>query len=133
MALTTEETIALFNILGVPYASTRYELYENGLTYVAREVEAAWSARVAIEAWLADMDVNVLAVLKSALGTWVSLGFSSIRMEAGSVGPITGMTSDPREKRAEIIKQVTTLVPFVEAHKRTGTAGGDSINVEINR
>lgn len=121
MALTAARNIALFQILEVPYATSKHILSDDALNTVLVDASGAESAaKDAIISHVAteiETDANLLAVLTTLLDAWTTLGLETAEVVGGALGELQGVNYSPERKRDEIRRQVLTLVPFFRAHE----------------
>lgn len=123
MALSETREQALFECLEVPRASSKYLLSSDGLD--ATEVSAIESAQTKILAHITAMDASKLTTLTTYLDEWITLGTDSDTIEQGSIanGVLSGFSSDPNAKRAELKLRVQVLVPAFRLHERLSRTG----------
>jgi len=131
MALTTQQQIALFQILEVPWQPK--VIKPAGVDNLFHETSDATTsirqARQAILDYLATYiytDAAAQACLQVYCDRWIEIGTDVIVLDSGSTGGIAGVSSDPERERLEIQRQVKVMVPFWKAHveiERAGTAG----------
>ena len=135
MALTTEQNIALFDILEVPYYATvnRLSKPDNILATPITVDDSQRQAEKRITDHLASIGSEVEAVLSAWLDQWISLGVDHTVIEVGNVGNIGGVTLNPEFERQEIAMKVKGIVPFWRHHEELerdkGGAGGAFIPV----
>lgn len=139
MPLTTQQEIALFQMLEVPWqpvvikpAGADYLFYEKS--------DATTSIRQARQAILDYLAVYVypnadaLLVLVGYCNRWICIGTDTIVLQAGSAGNgVTGVTSDPERERLEIQRQVKGMVPFFRAHQEMARAASSGSSISICR
>lgn len=134
MALSTEQDIALFQILEVPWQPQVNQLVDKWNLVIQKwEVtDSIRQANRAIRDYLAAFITPVAAAetkLKSYIDRWIQIGTDTVTL-AGGVGPVQGVTSDPNAERLEIQKQVKGFLPFYRAHEeasRLAEAGGTTV------
>jgi hypothetical protein len=92
-------------------------VFYDGFAGWIRDVEAAGcqAACTAILACIDTLTAGEGTALKVHLDRWITLGTKAFHMDAGAVGPLTGMTVNYGEERAEIRRQVIIIVPFYRA------------------
>ena len=118
MALSTEQTIALFEILEVPYSDTIGKIQDpDNLRVLEYTVEAtATGAKARIEAHLAGMASATETILAAYLDEWIDLGTCAYEM-SGGVGDIQGITFSDDAERDVIRRRVIVLVPYYRVHE----------------
>lgn len=130
--LSKRQEISLFQVLEVPWQSSPSLLMPQDNTVVLNlNVEASSrQARTAILAYLGTYiypDDDIFNVVTGYLDRWADLGTTTVKVETGAVGEVGGVTMDPEAERAEIKRQICTIIPFYRAHteiERRGGAGG---------
>lgn len=130
MSLSTEQDIALFQALEVPWQPMVGQLVDKWNLVVQKwEVsDSIRQANKAIRDYLAAYITPITAAenkLKVYLDRWIQLGTDVVTLNGG-VGPVQGVACDPEKERLEIQRQVKGMVPFYRAHEevsRLATAG----------
>jgi hypothetical protein len=119
--LTKAQILALFEVLQVPYDTSKQQLSNNGLD--AYGVTAIAAAKTKIETRLSEIadDADAETVLKADLTAWIAVRTKTTRIEGGSAGNVAGITKDPREERAELREVIRIQVPFYRAHEMDET------------
>lgn len=119
MALTTAETITLFQILDTPYATEFTTLDGMGATGHTATITSstAGQAKTMITTYLATLASDVEDELQTLLARWTAVRSNSIRIENGSLGSLTGIFYNSDSKRALIEEQVKRIVPFYKQHE----------------
>jgi hypothetical protein len=125
-----ERTLALFEILEVPYSTQYSQLSDDGITAIDQLTLTNAQAQVKILAWITSMSAEVGAVLESLLDTWIDLGTDASTQRDGAIGNITGLTDDVNAEREVIRRKVFIIVPYWRVQDRLGKS---SIGVSLIR
>jgi hypothetical protein len=119
MALTTEQEVALYDILEVPYSTTVNKLQPaDNLTAVSYTSDTTTDQAYAkIQTKITEIEANasLLAVLVAYLDEWIALGTNVATLEGG-IGGVNGISVDPTRQRREIRAKVINIVPFYRHH-----------------
>jgi len=134
VALSTEQEIALYDILEVPYYATinRLSPPDNILATPITVDASQRQAKQRITDHLTAMTDAVETVLAAWLDAWITLGVDHTVIEVGQVGAIGGVTLNPEFERREIRNKVLNVVPFYRNHEemeRDKPGGGAFIPV----
>lgn len=132
MSLTTEQEIALFQMLEVPWQPVVIKpAGSDNLFY--EKTDATTSVRQARQAILDYLaayiytNASAEAVLVNYCTRWIDIGTDTVTIISGSVGSgVSGVSNDPERERLEIQRQVKGLVPFYRVHEemsRQASAG----------
>lgn len=136
MALSTEQDIALFQILEVPWQPVVNQLVDKWNLVVQQYAlsDSIRQAGRAIHDYLSTYITPVAAAeakLMVYLDRWIQIGTDVVVLNGG-VGPVQGVASDPEKERWEIQRQVKGMVPFYRAHEeiaRAGASGNASVGI----
>ena len=97
MALTTQQKIALFDLLECPYDGTVDQPTDDfnlvGQTFSVTNND--FSLQLKITARLAALSAEEEAVLVQHINQWLLIGSNVAMIDAGSVGGVNGVTYDP--------------------------------------
>lgn len=132
MALTDGERISVFEILGVPYDSSVDIIDSNmGLTAITYEsLSIDFQTQLKINQRINSLSSTEEEKLLGYIAAWENLGTQTGILESGSMGGISGATSDPAAERRLIKDRVITLIPVVRYKEELqGTASGCSSNI----
>lgn len=137
MALTTEQDIALFQVLEVPWQPQVNQLVDkwNLVVQVWNVSDSIRQANRAIRDYLAIYITPVAAAelkLQEYLERWIQIGTDTVTLNGG-VGPVQGVASDPNQERLEIQRQVKGFLPFYRAHEEASRLQGEGTYVAIVR
>ncbi|MCX7806466.1 MAG: hypothetical protein N3A38_14960 [Planctomycetota bacterium] len=117
MALTDERKAALFEVLEIPVVPKIARVLPPdgpGLTaFVEEQTVAAAQACELVEARLAELTAAQEARLAELLDAWIEIGTDSTRVDAGTIGGLSGVSYDPDREREEIRRRVQLIVPFL--------------------
>jgi len=121
MALTTEQEIALYNVLEVPWSTTINKLQgDDNLTAITwGSVEPGnTQAYAKIQTRIAEIEAMsaALAVLVAWLDDWIALGSNVTNLEGGMDG-LDGLSDSPTRERRELRAKILTIVPFYRCHE----------------
>jgi len=115
MALTTQQELALFEVLEVPFATSVGDLSiddDHLLAQVRQVTEANKAAKTVIQSWHQSLTSEVEAQLVIYLNQWIALGVDMTVIDQGSIGSIAGVSDSPAVEREEIRRRVLTICPF---------------------
>lgn len=117
MALTKEQLITLHQVLGIPYSNNIYRIkdIDNMLALEYKPASLDHLARLQIQDKLNQLendDPDGLADLVIQLDRWYCLFGDSTSMDAGGVGPTTGISFDLQLERNMLRERIVTIVPF---------------------
>ncbi len=117
MALTKVQLITLHQVLGVPYSAKIYRIkdIDNMLALEYKPAALNHLARLQIQDLLTELeanDVEGFADLETQLDRWYCLFGDSTSMDAGGVGPTTGISFDLQAERNMLRERIVTIVPF---------------------
>jgi len=118
MALTTSQTVALFQVLEVPYSNTIGKMQDaDNLRVLEMEVtNAATGAKYQIEAHLAALDSEVETELASLIDAWIDLGTGTYEIDGG-IGDIQGLSYSDDAERDLIRRRIIVIVPYYRYHE----------------
>jgi len=129
MALaSTALEITLHQVLEVPYTSNVTTL--DGFGNLGPNF--TMNASAAILAYVNALNANTTTELSTLLTDWAAISTSPAKMEAGSVGSISGLTYDYAAKRAHIAERIKIIVPFFRHHEilaKQNQSGSCSVEV----
>jgi len=119
MALTTQQKIALFDLLECPYDGTVDQPTDDfnlvGQTFSVTNND--FSLQLKITARLAALSAEEEAVLVQHINQWLLIGSNVAMIDAGSVGGVNGVTYDPTVQLQRIQKSVKNLIPVFRYRK----------------
>src|SRR5258708_867884 len=132
--VTMDQEITLFEVLDIPFSAKGYTVSTDnfGTTRTALSVNPAAIILQDIEDYLGANippvnDANWILRLTNYLARWNVLGTTTIKMNQGNVGDMTGVTKEPDAERELIRERVRQMVPFYVRYawlmKMEGTGG----------
>ena len=136
MALTTAETITLFQILDTPYATEFTTLDGMGATGHTATITSATAgqAKTMITTYLATLASDVEDELQTLLATWSGISTNTVKIEQGNVGSVGGVWFNYDQKRKSIEDRVKIIVPFYRQHEVVARYNQtNSMNVTVIR
>jgi len=114
MALSTAETITLFQVLDTPYATEFTTLDGMGATGHTATISGATAgqAKTMITTYLATLASDVEDELQTLLASWTTVKSNAVRIENGSLGSLTGIWYNSDNKRTLIEDRIKIIVPY---------------------
>ena len=115
MALTRTQLITLHQVLGIPYSDDVFRIKDiDNMLALKYQPVTDHQARLQIQGKLLGLesDPDALADLVDLLDRWYCLLADSTSMDAGGVGPATGISFDLALERNMLRERIITIVPF---------------------
>ena len=114
MSLGTDQIISLYQILNIPYSST-YTLHDGIGTAdsYSSALETYNTIKTELDAFIAGLSSDVEIALIAQIEAWDEVSLKSVRMDAGGVTGINGVSIDYDRKRELIRERVENLVPYI--------------------
>lgn len=114
MALTTRQTVTLYEILEIPMSTTYTHPTggDNLLALSSTVMPSSMQSQRFINDRLAQIyaDPNLEVELKSQLDAWYSLQGDSTQMDAGGAGGVSGVSFDLKYERLMIRQRVVVMM-----------------------
>lgn len=132
MALTTEQTLALFRILEIPYADEYAITDRMGLSVVNNTTDAA-SAKGFITTKLAALSSAVELLLAGYLTAYLAIRAAPPYELDGNIGEITGIRVSSERQIEELRKDVLNVMPYYQWHLHLQKEQGDSLAIGVLR
>lgn len=133
MALTTEQKIAMYRILEIPYADEYAITDRMGLQVVNNTQDAVASARIFIEAKLAALSAGIETLLAGYLTSYLAIRAAPPYELDGSISEISGIRVSSDRQIEELRKDVLNVMPYYQWHLYLNKERGESLSVGVLR
>lgn len=137
MALTKQQQITLYQVLGVPFSSSVGKLQdrENLLTLMYNPTNSQHLTTLRIQDRLTELesDADTLADLADCLDQWYAMQGDSTQMDGGGVGATTGVSFDLTAERNMLRERIITIVPFTKSYmaEEIGRMQRQNLNISV--